>query len=172
MLYRPAFSPHIFDIINSTATGKNEPCDFPDIRDFWADIFMPCICMVSAIMFSYGPYFLSGFLGIEDSLLNNILLVLGSIHFPMAVLNVAISQNALAAFWPYTIKSIRRCPLQYAVFLIILMLIGIINIILDKILHQIPIIGWFTIFLLLMYSLMLQGRMLGLFYRENQDKLY
>ncbi len=165
------FAAYFFDIVNSTATGKNEPCDFPDVRDFWSDIFGPWLCIVSAFLFSFGPLLLINILEIPSIFIRIVFLIFGFIHFPMAVLNVAIYRNALAAFWFNTIDSIKRCPLEYGVLLIILVLITIINIILDNILITIPVLGWIIIFLLWMYFLMLQSRLLGLFYRENSTKL-
>ena len=167
------FAAYFFDIVNSTATGKNEPCDFPDVRDFLNDIFHPCLCIISAFLFSFGPLLILLYiLEIQSSPIIILFLILGYIHFPMAVLNVAIYRRALAAYWPYTIAAIKRCPLEYTVLLIILALITIINIILDNILLKIPVLGWIIIFLLWMYILMLQGRMLGLFYRDNRTKLH
>jgi hypothetical protein len=166
------FAAYFFDIVNSTATGKDEPCDFPDIRDFWSDIFYPYLCIVSAVLFSFSPLLILLFiLKIQSSLIIYVALIFGFIHFPMAVLNVAISQRALGAFWPYTIALIKRCPLEYAVFVVILGLITIIKIVLDSILLKIPVLGIIIIFLLWMYILMLQGRMMGLFYRDNRTKL-
>lgn len=167
IIFSGFFAAYFFDIVSSTATGKNEPCDFPDIRDFWSDIFGPWLCIVSSVFFSFGPLVFLNIIGIQSPFINIVLLILGFIHLPMAILGVALYRNALFAFWPNTIKAIQRCPKEYMFLLIIMALITIVNVILDRILLSIPVLGWLIIVFLWMYFLMLQGRILGLFYREN-----
>lgn len=164
------FASYLFEIINTTATGKNNPCDWPDIREFWRDIFTPWTFMVASLVFSFGPFFLSAYFMFPLAL-TLILLILGFINFPMSLLCVAIYQNALSASWMVTIPAIKGCMPQYFILVVTLGIIAAVYILLGNILLDIPILGWLIIFFLWMYIIMLTGRILGLFYRDNASFL-
>jgi hypothetical protein len=161
------FASYLFEIVNSTAFGKNEPCDWPDIKDFWSDIFSPWICILSSTLFSLGPFLLTVILRFPSLIVFGFLLF-GLFLLPMSILSVAVYQQALAAFWTVTIPAIKRCLPQYLVLFVIISFITLVNLILIRVLSNIPVFGWIIQFFLDMYVLMMNGRILGLFYRSNK----
>ena len=162
------FAAYFFAIINSTASGKDEACDWPDFRDFWSDLVGPWLLMLSAMFFSFGPSLILILIFDPSDIVRTGLLALGFIHLPMAILRVAIFNTMGSAFWLNTFPVIMNCLSQYFILLLILGALIVINMVIDGIISSIPVLGWFLGFSLWMYSLMVGGRVLGLFYRDNR----
>ena len=161
------FSAYYFDIVNSTACGKDEACDWPDIRDLRGDILAPWLCALSASLCSFAPLIVIGFITEPPAILRTALLVIGYAHLPMALLSVAIFRDPRAAFWSNTIPAIMQCLPQYAVLFLIFGLLTIANLIVHKALSSVPVAGRLVSSFLSIYALMMSARLLGLFYREN-----
>ena len=161
------FAAYYFDIVNSTASGKNEACDWPDFRDFWSDLVGPWLCMLSALVCSFAPLLVIGFFLEPPGILKAALLVIGFAHLPMALLSVAVFRTMRAALWSNTIPAIKRCLPQYGVLLVIFGLLTIANVLVRKAISSVPVAGWFVSFFLGMYALMVSARLIGLFYRDN-----
>jgi hypothetical protein len=93
------FAAYSFKIINTTAIGQEQACDWPDFRDFWTDLIAPWLCVLAALFFSFGPSYLFIIIFDPPMHLRIALLIIGFIHMPMAYLSVAIHQTPGAAFW-------------------------------------------------------------------------
>ncbi|OHB82959.1 MAG: hypothetical protein A2Z38_00425 [Planctomycetes bacterium RBG_19FT_COMBO_48_8] len=163
------FTAYSFRIINTTAIGQDQACDWPDFRDFWTDLIAPWLCVLAALLFSFGPSYVVIYLINPQRFVVIALLIVGFTHMPMAFLSVAIHQTPGAAFWTNTIPVIKRCLERYIFLLIILGGLTILYILCIWAISDIPIIGWFLSFFLWMYALMVSARILGLFYRENSS---
>jgi hypothetical protein len=161
------FSAYMFKVINATTCGHDEACDWPDYQDIYSDLVVPWLCMLSATFFSFVPYAVMSFMSEEDGILSYILLILGFFHLPMAILCVAICGTMRSAFWATTVPLITRCLPQYFFLVLVFGGLSFINGLLNNVLSSIPFLGWFISFFLGMYSLMVTGRLLGLFNREN-----
>lgn len=161
------FGAYYFDIVNSTACGKNEACDWPDYRDFWSDIVAPYLCILSASVCSFGPLLVIGFLLEPNVVIRTALYVIGFAHLPIALLSVAVFRNVRAAFWSNTIPAIMRCLPQYGVLLVIFGIMTIANFGVKKVLSHVPVAGRLVSSFLGMYTLMMSARLIGLFYRDN-----
>jgi hypothetical protein len=161
------FAAYSFRIINTTAIGKDQACDWPDFRDFWSDLVAPWLCVLAALFFSFGPSYIIIRLINPPMRLRIILLIIGFIHMPMAYLSVAIHQTMAAAVWTNTIPAIKRCLDRYVILLLILGVLTILSILVRRAVSSVPVAGWFVSFFLWMYALMVSARILGLFYREN-----
>jgi hypothetical protein len=162
------FAAYMFKIINSTACGQDEPCDWPEFQNFFDDLLMPWLCMVSATFFSFAPYGLVSITTDDSSVLTGALFVLGFVHLPMAILCVALFGTLRSAFWATTLPGILSCLPQYFVPVLFIGGLYTLRSFLNNVLGNIPILGWFVSFFLGMYSLMVLGRVVGLFVRENQ----
>jgi len=163
------FSAYMFKIINSTACGFEEACDWPDFRDFFGDLIVPWLCMLSASFFSFGPYVIISSFFEGAGILSYALLILGVIHMPMAILCVALSQAMRSAFWANTIPKILDSLPQYLFIVLLFGGLSLLSRMLNKALDAIPVLGWFFSYFMGMYTLMVTGRMLGLFYRDNSN---
>lgn len=161
------FAAYSFKIINTTAIGRDQACDWPDFRDFWSDLIAPWLCVLSALFFSFGPSYIIIYLTDPPIHFLIALLTIGFIHMPMAYLSVAIHQTMGAAVWTNTIPAIKRCLNQYFILVLILGVLTVLNILVKRAVSSVPVAGWFISFFLWMYALMVSARILGLFYREN-----
>jgi hypothetical protein len=162
------FTAYMFDVINSSACGRDEACEWPVFQDFFSDLVMPWLRMLSASFFSFVPYVLVSILFEDSRLLSIASLVLGFVHLPMAILCVAICRTMRSAFWTITLPIIANCLPQYFILVLVIGGLSLLNRVLNNVLSNIPILGWFISFFLGMYSLMVSGRIIGLFYRENK----
>ncbi len=162
------FTAYMFDVINSTACGRDEACEWPGFQDFFSDLVMPWLCMLSASFFSFVPYVLVSILFEDSRLISIAFLVLGFVHLPMAILCVAICRAMRSALWTNTVPIIANCLPQYFILVLVTGGLYLLISVLNNILSNIPILGWFISFFLGMYSLMVSGRIIGLFYRENK----
>jgi len=161
------FASYSFRIINTTAIGQDQACDWPEFKDFWTDLFGPWLCVLAALLFSFGPSYVLIYIFELPRFVEIALLIAGFIHMPMAFLSVSINQTMASAFWTNTIPAIQRCLDNYAILLLILGVLTMLNILIEKAISGIPVAGWFISFFLGMYALMVSARILGLFYREN-----
>jgi len=162
------FSACIFKIINFTACGQDEACEWPVFQDFFSDLVMPWLCMLSVSFFSFVPYVLVSILFEDSRFLSIVFLVLGFVHLPMAILCVALSSTMRSAFWAITLPLIANCTPQYFILVLVTGGLYLVISILNNVLSNIPILGWFLSFFLGMYSLMVSSLIIGLFYRENK----
>lgn len=163
------FTAYMFKIINTTACGYDEPCDWPEFSNVFDDLFMPWLCMASAFFFSFGPCILARIISGWWTFLPVALLILGFAHLPMAILSVALSGTPKTAFWTTTVPQILNCLPQYLVLVLLMGGLSFLGWLLNVVLEEIPILGWFVSFFLGMYSLMVSGRIIGLFVRENRQ---
>ena len=161
------FTAYSFRIINTTAIGQDQACDWPEFQDIWTDLFYPWLCVLAALFFSFGPPYILIFIFEPPRFIEIALLIIGFTHMPMAFLSVAINQAMASAFWTNTIPAIQRCLNQYVILLAILGFLTLLNILVKRAMSGIPVAGWFLSFFLGMYALMVSARILGLFYREN-----
>ena len=162
------FIAYKFNVINSTACGQDEACEWPVFQDFFSDLIIPLLCMLSASFFSFVPYIIVSILFEDSRSLSIAFLVLGFVHLPMAILCVAICGTMRSAFWAITLPKIANCIPQYFILVLVTGGLYLLISVLNNILSNIPILGWFVSFFLGMYSLMVSGRIIGLFYRENK----
>lgn len=163
------FVAYSFKIINTTAIGQDQACDWPDFQDFWSDLIAPWFCLLAATFFSFGPSYIVIIRFDPPTHIRTALLIIGFIHMPMAYLSVAIQQTPGAAFWATTIPAIKQCLEKYVILLLILGGLTILNLLVKRALSNTPIAGWFISLFLGMYILMVNARILGLFYRENDS---
>ena len=163
------FAAYTFRIINTTAIGQDQACDWPDYRDFWSDLIAPWLCVLAASLVSFGPSYIIIFRFDPPMHVRTALLIVGFIHMPIAYLSVAINQTMSAALWTNTIPAIQRCIENYIILLVILGGLTVLNIFVKRALSSIPIAGWFISLFLSMYALMVSARILGLFYRKNSE---
>ena len=162
------FAAYMFKIINATACGQDEPCDWPEFDNFWDDLLIPWLCMVSATFFSFAPYALVSIVTDDSRVATSVLLALGFAHLPMAILCVALSGSLRSAFWATTLPRILSCLPQYVAPVLFIGGLYFVRGLLGNVLSNIPIVGWFVSFFLGMYFLMVTGRVIGLFIRANE----
>jgi len=163
-------------VINSSADGDPEPPSWPGFSDFSTDIIAPLVKVVWAFVACYIPaglylIFVSGIRGLTDPFFW-VLVILGSVYYPMALLTVAMSGNFLALNPLVVIPAIMRAPLDYLICLAAFMLIVGLSAVAKQILAiPVPLLGTAIQIFLSLYFMLIEMRMLGLFYNANAEDL-
>lgn len=169
------FGAFYLDIISTTILGRDEVPDWPGVSSFWDDILGPFLRLLMLCVISFGPAVAIGILGDEEEAwrLPALLaaLLLGSLYFPMAVLGAQAFGNIFGASPHLVLPAIfRAMPLYLAVwFALVVVFVG--SGFAGELLGKIPYVGWLVTSAVALYGMMFQGRLIGLLYRDRQDRL-
>lgn len=169
-------------VITSTAQGEEEMPEWPEIQEFSSDVFMPFMQFIGAVGFCFAPtigltiYAFAGSSGDSAWLgwATTASMVFGCVYFPMAFTAVAMADSVLAVNPLAIIPSIMKVPGQYLLTVIVLAAILLIRWLLYRVLEMalpIPLLPTIITSLIGLYLLVVEMRILGLFYRSNQDRL-
>lgn len=167
-------SAYMIEIIKIASDGGKEPPDWPDIANF-SSIFRSLFQVAMAGIIPFLPGILLLIFARELASLAIILLFLGIIYYPMALVIVALYNNAAAAMNFVLIwKSIWKIKKDYFfalltlfVFIVIRIFVLRLSILVPKILFLPNFIAWFCT----LYFLMVQMYILGNLYYINRHKL-
>ncbi len=169
-------SSYVMKIINRTANGDNEPPDWPEVSEPWADIVNPFFQVLGVIVICFFPSLFFFFMFVKHGYglvpIFWLLFLPGLLYLPMSLIAMSMFQT-LTSLNPFLIlRSIIKIPLDYFIACIVLLLIVGLRIITDKIfVGTIPFLGGLLAYLLFLYFLMLEARILGLIYYSNKNKL-
>lgn len=161
-----------FHIIESTAVGDTDAPSAPEITHITEDLIMPLIKVVTVFLFSYTPflaYVISQ--GDMNDLTANLLYILGSTYFPMALL-ASVVLNRISVISPHiVIPSIIKAGAKYWMAVLLLYLLYLLASLIEESLSGFSIAGIILTGFLSMYVLMTNGRLLGLVYRDCAEEL-
>lgn len=169
------FAAFYLDIVSTTMTGDNEPPDWPGLDDFMQDVGIPLGRLLLALGLSFGPALTIGLFG---DLLGRwytaalwSALIAGCLYFPMAVLAMQ-AKGGWAAALPHTVVPAVVVSLPGYLAAVTAGVIAFITCgAARQYAAEIPCFGWFLASAVALYSLMLQGRLIGLIYRGKRDAL-
>lgn len=170
------YSAYMIKVITSSANGDETPPPWPDFADFSSDIVMPAIKVIWVSLVCYIPalaylILVSGLSGIISPVFW-LLLIIGSIYYPMALLTVAMSGNFMALNPLVVVPAVFKMPRDYAICLLAWMALIVVNYLTKWILAVgIPLVGPAIQAFLTLYFAMMEMRVLGLMYRANDEKL-
>lgn len=161
-----------FSIIESTAVGDSEAPNFPDVSNVLEDLIWPMIKVLVVGIFSFLPLILYGqFLADGEDLISRILLIGGIVYFPMAILAVVVL-GYLGAMSPHiVIPGIFRAGWRYGLGVVMLYVIYTFEGSMSEVLHGRVIMGTIIMGFVGMYVLMTSARILGLVYKDREEKL-
>ena len=171
-------------VIQTAAQGSDEAAGWPDISDFWGDIFVPFFQTLGLIAVSFGPAIGLGFwIGWESMDAGNVdpqkmvllvaAVILGALYYPMAFLALAMFDSVVSANPLVVIPAIIRVPLEYLTILVVTGLIFVVKVaqgVLTSLL-AISVIPDLIAAGIGLYLLTVQGRLLGLMYFSKRHKL-
>lgn len=169
-------SSYVMKIITYTADGDNESPDWPEISDPWGDILSPFFKIFWTIVICFAPSLVYFFIIVKSghgiAPLFWILFLLGLLYLPMSLIAMSML-NTLRSLNPFLIiPSIIKIPLDYIIACAVLLLIVGLRIVTDKVVAgSIPFVGSILAYLLFLYFLMIEARILGLIYNANKNKL-
>lgn len=167
-------SAYMVSVIVSSGEGDKEPPNWPGISSLGDDIVLPFFRVVACSLFCYAPAFLyflfTAFSGSTNPLLVLVLIFLGSLYYPMALMAVAMSGRFTALLPFIVIPSILKAPAQYMIALVAFFVILVINGVLQALVTpRIPFIGILVQAAMTIYFLMVEMRILGLLYNANEE---
>ncbi|MCK5706051.1 MAG: B-box zinc finger protein [Candidatus Aureabacteria bacterium] len=165
---------YMFKIVNSSAIGKNEMPDWPDVSDFGSDIIGPLWAMFLTTVVSFGPAVICLILISKNPVFLIAAIafgVLGIIYYPMAIIATALDTN-LFVRPDVILVSIFKVIGPYIVACLLLAAIIVGNKLLGAVLIKIsPIVGFITAYSLAFYFIIVEMRILGLIYYTNSERL-
>jgi hypothetical protein len=161
-------------IIQSSALGDESMPSWPDLSGLGPEVVQPALQYLGTFVFCLGPGILWFMLApSEYKLCGYLLLALGGLYLPMALLAVAMFDSLAAVNPMLVIPSIFRVPAAYAgvcVGMAAVMGVGhIVDVLADLI--RIPILSSIGFGLLGLYFQVVAMRILGLFYYTQQERL-
>jgi hypothetical protein len=162
-------------IITTTATGVDDMPDWPDY-DGWLDSgLFPLFEFLAILLVCLGPYWLyENFARNPQPLLSLALQAAGLAYLPMALLAVAIYDNAMALNPLLIVPSILRVPLEYGAACLVLGLLALgasssLSWLRDTL--EVPLLAPVVAEFILLYTMAVVTRLVGLLYRAKQDRL-
>jgi hypothetical protein len=162
-------------IISTTATGGDEMPDWPEYEGWLESGLFPLLELLAILLVCLGPYWLyEHFARNPQPLLALALQVAGVAYLPMALLAVAIYDNAMALNPLLIVPSILRVPLEYGAACLVLGLLALgasssLQWLRDTM--DAPLLAPVLAEFLLLYTMAVVMRLAGLLYRAKQDRL-
>ena len=157
-----------FQIIESTATGSTEAPEYPEISNVIEDLVYPIFKVIFVAFISFIPLILMAAFTQSSSTLG---VVFGIAYFPMAMMAVVILGELRVVNPVFVIRSIISAGGLYWIAMASLILLYLLEILILNILGRTFIVGSLVASILGMYTLMANGRILGLIYREKEEEL-
>lgn len=169
------FGSFYLSVINSTMIERDEVPDWPSFSSFLDDILSPFLRLVGLGIVSFLPVFVLLFFWDEEATWFGPVLiaavVYGCFYFPMAVLASLAFGNLGGALPHIVFPAIVRSLPGYLLVVVALIVGFALSVIVEELTKGIPYVGWFLAATVALYSLMFQGRLIGLLYRDKGWKL-
>ena len=163
-----------FEIIQTSATGSGEAPAFPETSNILGDILWPMMQVFIVLLGSFAPWLAYGIFVPEEEIIPLIffgLLGLGIVYFPMAMLAVVVL-GYMGAMSPHiVIPGIFRGGLLYWLGVFVLCVLYLIEAAIGWFLSGHLVVGPLVMAVVGMYTMMTNGRILGIVYRERQEEL-
>ena len=156
-------------IINSSADGKKELPDWPELSDFWDDIVVPFFQVIWTGIFCFAPAIIY-LIFVRIDIVFWILLGLGILYFPMALIAVALTNSVLSINPVIVVPSIIKVPVDYLIACILLGLLTFFENFSQLLVSAVPLLGIGLKNLIGLYFLIVEAHVLGLIYHANQEK--
>jgi len=168
------FGAFYLDIISTTMTDRDKVPDWPSFSSFIDDIISPLFRLVGLVLISFlpalallfadqkAPWFIPAIVAA---------VIFGCFYFPMAVL-AAQALGGLGAASPHIVFPALFRALPGYLLAVVALVVGVIICgVAQAYTADIPYVGWFLTAAVALYSLMFQGRLIGLIYRAKSEKL-
>lgn len=177
----PYIIAYMLRIVRTTASGKKGLPDWPEFSDWWESIIRPCLQVIVVTAVSFAPAIITFFIilfssaNLGSSLLFFILIFVGTLYYPMALIAVAVYDNAFVAFnFPQLFASMWKIKKSYFLSLVILWLFAFIGVVVSTFLvpTSIPIIGTFIFWMVTLYFAIVQMVIIGNVYYINKTTLH
>lgn len=176
MLYVAYTFAYVQRVIHTAAQGSDEAAGWPDISDWWGDILVPCLQLLTLAIVCAGPALAVLFLfesGPEKMILLIAVAGLGAVYYPMAFLAMAMFDSAGAINPLVVFPAMIRIPIEYLAVLLLTAIIILVRVAQGYFIQLlgIPVLPTLITSFVGLYFLTVQGRMLGLLYFTKRERL-
>jgi len=172
---------YMIKIIGSSATGRGEPPDWPDLTGLWEDIFRPLLLVIATVLFSFLPLIVrsvAAWWGAShdaapprDSLYW-LCLGWGLMYLPMGLIAVALFDSFMGLNPLVVIAGIVKTLPAYlfavALFFMCYFVSGWLQ---ELISGAVPVLGSLIAGAVALYFLMVEMHVLGLIYNTHAKRL-
>ncbi len=169
------FGGFYLDIVGSTMTGNDRMPDWPSFTDFMDDIVAPFVRLLGLVIVSFAAaaavFFLMEPETDEFWWAFGGAVAFGCFYFPMAVLGSVAAGNLVGALPHVVLPAIFRCLPGYLVVVTGLVVAVVACAVVEEFGGRVPYVGWFVAAVVALYSMMAQGRLIGLIYRAKSEAL-
>jgi len=171
------FNAFYFNIVESTVSGNDEAPDWPDVSDWAGEIILPMVRTIGVWLISFFPAMVVSALvkGDHPNVWTSPFLwaamAWGALYFPMAILNVIVGNEMVAAMPHRVLPQIRKALPGYLALAGVLVLAVLASGFLSFSLGKLPLIGGLLSAWIGLYFAMAQARLAGRFYREHLEAL-
>jgi hypothetical protein len=166
-------------ILVTSSQGENEPPDWPDLSDWWDDIWRPFFMFTFTVALSLGPAL--GYLiwaASSEADVNSLVLLpliaFGVLYFPMALMAVCIADSVVAANPFLVLSSIARIPLEYLVASGVFFSVVVLRYACEtglKAAIPFPLVPGIISAFVALYFVMVEMRILGLMHLKTKKRL-
>jgi hypothetical protein len=166
---------YFLSVVSESAEGRSSPPGWPDFEpgSSVSAGFSALLKFISPAILSYASaacYYFFGPKKLDD--LFGVLVVAGSLYYPMGLTAVAVFDDLSALNPVAIIRSAFRVPLKYVATCIIFMLLLYLNYLRQKhLIIHVPILGALLRWFILLYLWTMAMHLLGMFYYTNRHKL-
>lgn len=169
------FNAYYFNIVETTVSGGDEPPDWPDVTDLLEEMILPLLRMIGVTLISLLPLIAIIALNHDrahpwTSPLTWLGLAWAAFYFPMAILNVIVSNQLIEALPHEVLPRICRAMPSYLVVAGLLAAALLISGVVTKVLGQVPFVGDLLSAAGGLYFAMAQARLAGTFYRKHLEE--
>lgn len=172
---------YMIKIIGSSAAGREEPPDWPDLTGFWDDILRPLLLVVTTALFSFLPL-IARVVAFEWSAGDDvscprdgvywICLVWGLLYLPMGLIAVALFDSFTALNPLLVVRGILKTLPAYLVAAGIFLLCYVVSGWLQELISAaVPVVGSLIAGVVALYFLMVEMHVLGLIYCTHAKRL-
>lgn len=163
-----------FEVIQTSATGGREVPEFPSISNLLEDIIWPALQTFIVIVFSFIPLLVYLFLMPKEGGSPGVFyacLGFGIFYAPMAMLAVVVLGRITALSPHIVLPSIFRAGWLYWASAFVLLFMTMTEGYIGGLLEPVSFLGYPIMILISTYTLLTNGRLLGILYREREEEL-
>ena len=169
---------YYMEIIARSAEGREKLPNYPDVTNFFSDIFAPGIKWFFLTIVVFIPLivyvlFLAGMFGaIISALAIPLLIILGLTIYPMCMIVLSVFDTILPAMNPYLIiRIISRIKKEYVILLVYLFSFYVAKQLFTSFAGAVPIAGTFVAWIVGSYFMLVACYMMGRLVYQTEEKL-
>ena len=175
----PYLLAYMFKILQSTEAGRNVLPEWPEFTDWWESIYRPFFLFDAASLSASIPLIIFFLIFVLfPGALSVVLILIGilifGLYFPIALISAAINENFFSPFnYPLLIKSIIKIWRSYFITVVVLLVAVFVDWLITVFLvpFSIPFIGPLVFWIISIYFLVVEMRLLGSVYYQNKNLL-